>query len=128
MRLILVLSVVASGIAAACMPASPGIAQTASARQCFSVNEVESFSAIDGRHVRLRTSRDEVFELTTIGCPNLDHSIQVGVASRGLSQWVCSPMDAELVVPDALGGPASCAVTSVRQLTADEVAALDAAA
>lgn len=108
----------------ACAPTAPGMAQTGAPRECFFVHEVQSFASSNDRFVYVRTGRDEVFELTTLGCSNTDWSHQIGIAARGGGSSVCTSMDAELIVPGLPGGRTTCPVTGVRRLSEAELAAL----
>lgn len=124
MRTPLLIAAIVLGTGAACAPTVPGTAQAAGPRQCFFAQEARSFASSDDRHVYVRTGSDEVFELTTIGCSNVDWSHEIGISPRGGGTSICSSMDAELVVPGVPGGRNSCPVTGVRLLSAAEVAAL----
>lgn len=124
MRTPLILAILALGAGTACAPTTPGMAQTGAPRECFFTSEVRSFASSDDRHVYVRTGRNEVFELSTMGCSNADWSHQIGIVPRGGGTSVCSSMDAELIVPDLPGGRTTCPVTGVRRLTDAEVTAL----
>lgn len=124
MRTPLIIVALSLSAAAACAPSSPTLAQSDGGRACFFVQEVDSFASSDDRRVYVRTGRSEVFELTTMGCSNVDWSHQIGIVPRGGGSSVCSSMDAELIVPGLPGGRATCPVTGVRRLTDTEVAAL----
>lgn len=125
MRPISIMAGLALAASAACAPTAPGVAvQSGAPRECFFVHEVRSFSSNDDRRVYVRTGRDEVFELQTIGCPDVDWSVQIGIAPRGGGSSVCSGYDAELIVPDRPTGRRTCPVTNVRRLSAAELAAL----
>lgn len=109
--------------ASACAPTA-GMDGPREPRQCFFVNEVQSFASSDDRKVYVRTGRNEVFELTTFSCNNVDWSTSIGIAARGGGSSVCSGFDAELIVPDIGAGQRTCPVTAVRRLTEAEIAAL----
>lgn len=112
-------------LAGACAPTASSMDSPRAPRQCFFVSEVRSFASADPGYVYVRTGRDEVFELRTMGCSNVDVSRQIGVAARGGGTTVCSGLDAELIVPELGMGQRTCPVTSVRRLTDEEIAALD---
>lgn len=115
------LAVAASG----CAPTA-GMDSPREPRQCFFVNEVRSFASSDDRKVYVRTGSNEVFELTTFSCNNVDWSTSIGVAARGGGSSICSGFDADLIVPDLGTGRRTCPVTAVRRLTEAELAALPA--
>lgn len=112
------------GAVAACAPTTPGPARAAEGRECFFVHQVRSFASSDDRRVYVETGRDEVFELQTFGCSNVDWSTSIGIRSTTGGSSVCSGLDAELIVPDLPGGRTTCPVTGVRRLSDAELAAL----
>lgn len=124
MKPFLTLSVMALGATAACTPMTGPQAAGQQPRECFFVQEVQSFASADDRVVFLRTGRNEVFRLETIGCSNVDWAASVGIQARGGGSSICSALDADLIVPDIPGGARRCSVTDVRRLTDTEVAAL----
>lgn len=122
-----ILTVAALSLAAAaagCAPTSTSPAQAGGARECFFVREVQSFASNDDRRVYVRTGANEVFELQTFGCSNVDWSTSIGIRSTTGGSSICSGLDAELIVPDLPGGRTTCPVTGVRRLSDAEVAAL----
>lgn len=124
MRPILILAALSLGATAACTPTAPGMAQTGGQRECFFVHQVRSFASTDDRRVYIETGPNEVFELQTFGCSNVDWSTSIGIQSTRGGSSVCSGMDAELIVPDLPGGRTTCPVTAVRRLSDAELAAL----
>ena len=125
MRPFLILAALSLGATAACAPTTPGMAQTGAARECFFVQQVRSFASSDDRRVYVETGSNEVFELQTFGCSNVDWSNSIGIrTTTGGGSSVCSGLDAELIVPDLPGGRTTCPVTGVRRLSDAELAAL----
>lgn len=124
MKTPLIIAALTLGVGAACAPTTPTLAQSSPQRSCFFVQEARSFSSSDDRHVYVDTGRNGIFELTTVGCTNVDWSHQIGIAPRGGGSSICSSMDADLIVPDLPGGRTTCPVTGVRRLSEAEVAAL----
>lgn len=124
MRYSLILAALALGATGACAPTAPGMAPAAGQRECFFVHQVRSFSSTDDRRVYVETGPNEVFELQTFGCSNVDWSTSIGIRSTGGGSSVCSGLDAELIVPDLPGGRTTCPVTGVRRLSDAELAAL----
>ena len=127
MKVPLLIAALVLAAAPGCAPTTSPSPETRASRQCFFANDVRTFSAApDGRGVILRTGRGEAFEARVVGCFGLDWSNQVGLVSRNGSSMVCSAMDADLVVPDFPRGNTTCSISDLRQLTDEEVAALDA--
>ncbi len=93
-------------------------------RQCFVASQVNGFHAIDDDTVHVRVGARDVYELQIAGtCLNVNWSQRIGIRSTGGSSWVCRGLDAELLVPDQMGGQ-RCLVRTVRQLSAAEAEAL----
>ncbi len=124
MRTPLILSVLALGALSACAPTTPGMTRADGERQCFFISQVRSFASSDDRRVFVETGSNEVFELQTFGCSNVDWSTSIGIRSTTGGSSVCSGLDAELIVPDLPGGRTTCPVTGVRRLSEAELAAL----
>jgi hypothetical protein len=110
---------------AASSPPSPKPAKSTQA--CFWTRNVNNFRAVDDRTVNLRVGLKDVYQLVLFSSsPDIDWSQHIGIESRGGS-WICSGLDATLIVPGAIG-PQRYPVTSIRKLTPEEVAALPAKA
>ena len=97
------------------------------AGQCFYARQVSGFSAPDREHVYLRVGVRDVYALDLLGpCPDVDWTLGLGIASHG-SNFICSGLDAELIVPRSPSAPLGgqrCPVEHIRKLTAAEVAAI----
>ena len=95
------------------------------ARACFYSRDVSSWAPVDRSTVNIRVSVNDIYQLKLLGdCPNIDWVEGIGLQHRG-SPWVCSGLDAELLVPQTGGGvPLRCPVSSIRKLSKDEVKAL----
>jgi hypothetical protein len=117
---------VAAAFTGACMVNNP--AQTAQASQvargqCFYASQVSGFHAIDSDTVRVDVGPNRMFELQIAGtCQEINWSQRVGIRPMGGGNFVCGGLDAELVVPTSMGTQ-RCPVTSVRQLSPEEVQA-----
>ena len=75
------------------------------------------------RRCDVRVSRNRQYRLTLAGyCPDVDWSLQIALRTRGGSSFICAGLDAEIIVPSTTG-PQRCAVTEVRRLTPEEIAA-----
>lgn len=115
----------AASLAAACTTGNPQSAQAEQrdGRQCFNVSQVSGFHAVDRDTVQVTVGARTVYQLEIVGvCPDVDWSLRVGIRSTSGSSWVCSGLDAELIVPSP-SGVQRCPVTGVRQLTPEEVEA-----
>lgn len=113
--------------------AGPSLAQTSAAqtsasgnqqRSCFYGGNLNGFNAIDNQTVLLRVGVREVYEAKLFS-PSNDLKWVNGIAlvSRG-GNFICSNLDADIVVPSNTMGPQKYPVTSLRRLTPAEVAAI----
>ena len=113
-------------IAAALMGAAASAAPTASdkaAKSCFWTRDVNSFQAVDDKTVNIKVGVRDIYQLTLFApSPDIDWTESVALQSQG-SSWICSGLDATLIVPGPIG-PQRYPVTSIRKLSTDEVAAL----
>ena len=112
-------------LATACTTGNQQSAQAAQrdGRQCFNVAQVNGFHAIDRDTVQVTVGARTIYQLEIVGvCPDVDWSLRVGLRSTSGSSWVCSGLDAELIVPSP-SGVQRCPVTGVRLLTPEEVEA-----
>ena len=92
------------------------------ARQCFTSRNVNNFAQQDHRTVNIRVGVRDFYQLTTLqDCR--DVGFAQGIALRSQSQFICSGLDVEIVVPESIG-PRVCQVQSIRKLTDEEVKAL----
>ena len=92
-------------------------------RQCFNVSQVSGFHPIDRDTVQVTVGARTVYQLEVVGvCPDINWSFRVGIRSTSGSSWVCSGLDAELIVPSP-SGTQRCPVTGIRRLTPEEVEA-----
>jgi hypothetical protein len=90
-------------------------------RQCFRADQVNGFNAIDDDTVDVSVGASRVYRLELFGpCPDVDWSQRIGIRARGGSNWVCRGIDAELIVPSAIG-PSQCQVSSIRRLSEEEM-------
>ena len=94
-------------------------------RECFYARNISSWAPADRSTVNLRVHVSDVYQLKLLGdCPNIDWVEGIGLEHRG-SPWICSGLDAELIVPQPGGGaPLHCAVSSIRKLSKEEARAL----
>lgn len=95
----------------------------APARQCFWARNADSFAAQDDHTVNVRVGVRDVYQFNLLGsCPDIDWNQRIALISRGGSN-ICSGLDAEIVTGSPIG-PQRCAVTHMRKLTPEEIAAL----
>ncbi len=94
-------------------------------KSCFYSRNITSWAPVDRSTVNIRVTLNDVYQLKLLGdCPNIDWVDNIGLKRLG-SDWICSGLDAELLVPQPGGIPAlRCPVTSVRKLSKEEAAAL----
>ena len=91
---------------------------------CFVRDNVEGFSAPDDRTVYLSTSTRDVYRLDLMTeCTGLTFRQTFGLEDSPASPWICSPLEATVIVKDA-GIRQRCPVSSIHKLTAAELAAL----
>ncbi len=95
------------------------------AKACFYSRDVSSWAAADRSTVNIRVSINDIYQLKLLGdCPNVDWVNGIGLEHRG-SSWICTGLDAELLVPQPGGGiPLRCPVVSIRKLSKEEASAL----
>lgn len=113
--------------AAAAPPANPDAAGQANAkdagRQCFRPDDVNGFTVVDDRTVNVRVGVGKIYQLTLFSSsPDIDWTQHIGIEARGTS-WVCSGLDATLIVPSPIGAQ-RYPVTAIHRLTPEEIAAL----
>lgn len=119
------LGVAALGLAVpqAATAQAPAESKAKPKRQCFWTSQVNNFAAQDDRVVNVRVGVKDVYRLEIFGtCPEIDWTQKIALVSRPGST-ICTGLDAELIVPSAIG-PQRCPVRTVRKLTPAEVAAL----
>ena len=105
-----------AGQAAAAPPKAP--------KACFSARSVTNFSAVDDRTVNIRVGVRDVYQLDLFGfCPDIDWQNEIAIKSRG-SSFICSPLDATILVRGPFDRIERCEVRGMRKLTEAEIAAL----
>ena len=106
----------------ATLPVAPSKAQPA--RQCFSANSVRGFETLPGGLILLRAGGNRTFALQTLGdCPDINWAHGVGIRTFGGGSWICSGLDAQLIVTSPIGAQ-FCAVRDVRWISREEARAL----
>ena len=95
------------------------------AQACFYSRDISSWAPVDRSTVNIRVSVNDVYQLKLLGdCPNIDWVNDIELQRRG-SPWICSGLDAELLVRQPGGGiPLRCPVSTIRKLSKEEASAL----
>lgn len=116
----------AAGLAAPALaqtPAPAGKAKPSTADRCFFADQIRGYQVVDDRTLNVDLGRKEAFQLTLLNTPfDLDVANRIGIKSRGGS-WICSPLDASVIVPEVTGSSRSYRVSAMRKLTPEEYAA-----
>jgi hypothetical protein len=103
-------------------PAFAADAKPKAERSCFRAQEINGFNVVDKQTVDVSISPKTVYRLTLFApSPDINWTQRIGVESRG-SSWICSGMDATIIVPGDIG-IGRYPVTDVRKLTPDEILA-----
>lgn len=103
-----------------------GKASVDQTRDCFWGRSLNGFRALDNETLLLNVGLRDVYE-AKLAAPSVDLKWVNGVAlvARGGGNFICSRLDADIVVPGASGmGPQRYPLTSLRRLTPQEVAAI----
>jgi hypothetical protein len=124
MKATLVLTALAA-IAIAGQAAAQAPASGNQQRNCFYGGNLNGFRAVDDQTVLLNVGVRDIYE-AKLFAPSNDLKWVNGIAlvSRGGGNFICSKLDAEIVVPSSTMGPQKYPVTSLRRLTPAEVAAI----
>lgn len=87
---------------------------------CFFADNIRGYQVVDDKTLNVEISRKEVYELKLFYSSfELDTALRIGIKSRGGGSWICSPLDAEVIVPETIRH--SYPVQSIRRLTPEEV-------
>ena len=117
-------AVALSGCAASDMPMADG--QSRSASTCFSPGSVTNFRGDDAL-VYIRTTRNQVFELSTGGCSGVNSANGLTITPFPASGRVCVGDTVDLMLSDETSrgfGPPQCRARVQRMLTREQAAAL----
>jgi hypothetical protein len=93
---------------------------------CFWTSRIENFAAVDEQNLYLRVGIRDVYRAKLFSnCFDIAWVHHLALISRG-SSLICegSNLDVDVIVRDVGAGRQRCAVTNIRKLTPDEVAAL----
>ncbi len=132
MRTVLIGGVGLLGLLGACAPTADrsGDGAAPAARQCFNIQQVDNFRQGRPDQVFIRVGRNDVYELTAAGCPDLDFAHRLALVPDGAGlagSRLCTDDWARVVVPGATTPASVCRVRISRRLTEAEIAALPAA-
>lgn len=114
------LAFAAAALIAACARQPTAPMASAQGGRCFSASQVNGFSAVSDRLVDVEVGANRYYRLELTGfCPFVDRSTRIALRTIGGGSWICSGMDAELILPDSPMGE-RCPVVGVRQISRDE--------
>lgn len=93
---------------------------------CFDAATLRNYRSVQGRTLYVRTSRDEVFELQSVGaCNDLDGAVGISlVPTFGSITRLCVGDSADVLTRGGPGSSGPCRVRVTRMLTETEIAAL----
>ena len=115
---------IASAAALAVLAAAPNaLAAQKDRSSCFLASQVNGFNVVDDQTVDVSIGPKTVYRLTLFApSQNIDWTQRIAIRTRGGGSWICSGMDAEIIVPGDIG-MRNYPVTDVRKLTPEELAA-----
>ena len=119
-----VLTTALAAVATAALAGQALAAAPAKAKgDCFYSRNIDGFSPVDRETVNIRVGVRDVYQLKLLGSsPDIDWTNRIAVVAHG-SSFICSGLDATVVVPSDLG-PQRYPVSSIRKLDPAEIAAL----
>lgn len=92
----------------------------ASKRECFLGRQVSGFSAVTDSLVDIQVGADRYYRLSLDGsCPDATFRNRIALRTLTGGTWICQGLDAEIIVPDAMGGQ-RCLVRDIRPITKDQ--------
>lgn len=120
--LLLTAALAAPALAQAPAPAEAAKAKPAPAKGkrdgCFFADNIRGYQVVDDKTLNVEIRRGEVYQLKLLySAFDLDTSTRIGIKAR--SSWVCSPLDASVIVPESIGQH-SYPVQDIRRLTPEE--------
>jgi hypothetical protein len=103
--------------ACAAQPGPPALAAQTNGRQCFLVRQVNSYSSVSEQIVDVKVGANQYYRLSLDGfCPQSAFSRRVVLRTTGGGDWICQGLDAEIIVPFAVG-PERCLVNNVQPIS-----------
>jgi hypothetical protein len=117
--------VLTAGCAPTASTGGPSVAHAEpGARQCFPVQSVNSFTAVDRETVNIRVGVSDYYQIKFLApCHDIDWALSAGLRPRGGGSFICNAMDVDVVTPSPIGQQV-CHVSSLRKLSETEVALL----
>jgi hypothetical protein len=113
-----------AGLGMVMMAAAASAAPATGRNQCFVRRNINGFSAPNDRTVYIRVGVSDVWRLDLMtDCTGLSFRQAFGLEDRPASAWICSPLDATVIVRQT-GISQRCPVSAMHKLTRDEIAAL----
>ena len=106
----------------ACTASAAGSRSSSSGgRDCFLATEVDGFTDATDKSLVFTVSPRRYYRAETFGtCHDIDLREVVGLKSTGGSPWICSDLDAQVIVPSQIG-PQRCFVRNLHRLSQAEV-------
>ncbi len=104
----------AAGSVGNAKPSSPG------RNECFLGRQVSGFSAVTDSIVDIQVGANRYYRLSLDGsCPDAAFNNRIALRTLTGGTWICQGLDAEIVVPDAMGGQ-RCLVRDIQPITKDQ--------
>jgi hypothetical protein len=111
-----------SAALAACanQPASPSAAAKPKGGQCFLASQVNGFSPVSDTVIDVQVGANRYYRLTVDdSCPDAVFRNRVALRTTGGGSWICQGLDAEIIVPDPMGGE-RCLVRAITPITKEQ--------
>ena len=114
-----------SGCAPAAGTPAVGTNDAKTAARCFRTDSVRNFRVDRQSDLYIRSLRNDVFLVSSGGCPDLDSAISIALTpTSGGSDNLCVGDPVRVIVPGSTMGRDACRAFVTKSLSADEVAAL----
>ena len=96
---------------------APSPSAEARGTQCFLASQVNGFSPVSDTVMDVKVGAGRYYRLSLQGsCPDAAFRNRVALRTLSGGNWICQGLDAEIVVPDAMGGQ-RCLVREVQPIT-----------
>ena len=119
-------TLIAAGLAAASLAlAGSAQAKPHAGQACFPANSLENFAAVGRDTLNIRVNLHDYYQLKLLGaCTDLPYANTIGLETHG-SSFICSGLDATVIVPSTAGGPPQrCMATVLRKMSREEIQSL----